>query len=166
MSKPWIILRIVVLMIALAGIGAIVAHYFIDIHIAKERLANLDSQVLETECGSIEYVRVGDGYPLLVLHGTMGGFDAGLQLAQPSIDARYQVISVSRFSYLRSPMPDAADVDMQADLYACLLDALGIHEVAVLTTSGGCSLYHSLCHALPRDDLSTYHGFSVCTREY
>ncbi len=137
MFKPWMIVRIVVVIVALSGIGAIAAHYFRDLHTAKERLASLDSQVLETECGSIEYVRVGDGYPVLVLHGTMGGFDAGLQLAEPLIDAGYQVISVSRFSYLRSPIPSNADVNMQADLYACLLDAMGIREVAVLTTSGG-----------------------------
>jgi hypothetical protein len=51
-------------------------------------------------------------------------------LANWTIDPEFQVISVSRFGYLRSPMPENATVAMQADAFACLLDSLGIKQAA------------------------------------
>ena len=104
---------------------------------ARKHINDLGSQVIKTDCGPIEYVRIGDGYPVLVVHGTMGGFDQGLLVAKPIIDAGFQVISISRFGYLQTPLPENASVDMQADAYACLLDELGIQRAAVFTFSGG-----------------------------
>jgi len=123
--------------IALAGTGAVTARYLREIRAARDRIDGLGSQVVETRCGPIEYARVGDGYPVLVVHGTFGGFDQGLLTARPLIEAGFQVIAVSRFGALRTPMPENATVDMQADAFACLLDALGIEKVAVFTASGG-----------------------------
>ena len=117
--------------------AAVVVRYSREIKAAHERIDGRSSQVINTACGPIEYARVGDGYPVLVVHGTMGGFDQGLLVAKPVIDAGFQVISVSRFGYLRSPLPENATVDMQADAYACLLDELGIQQAAVFTFSGG-----------------------------
>jgi pimeloyl-ACP methyl ester carboxylesterase len=93
--------------------------------------------VVQTPCGPIEYARVGQGYPVLVVHGDMGGFDQGLMTAKPVIDAGFQVISISRFGYLRTPMPAEASVNIQADTFACLLDALGIQQAAVFGFSAG-----------------------------
>ncbi len=137
MANFKIYLFAILVMVIVIGIGAVVARYLREINAARERLNSLGSQVIETACGPIEYARVGSGYPVLVVQGTFGGFDQGLVVAQPAIDAGFQVISVSRFGYLRSPMPEKASVDMQADAYACLLDALGIQQVAVMTVSGG-----------------------------
>jgi pimeloyl-ACP methyl ester carboxylesterase len=119
------------------GSVTVAVRYFRDINTARAHVDNLGSQVIETACGKIEYARMGDGYPVLVIHGAMGGFDVGFLLAKPLIDAGFQVISVSRFGYLRSPMPVDANLDRQADAYACLLDTLGIQQVAVYTVSGG-----------------------------
>jgi len=116
---------------------AVVARYQREISAARKRVDSLESQVIDTDCGPIEYARIGEGYPVLVVHGTLGGFDQGLLTAKPIIEAGFQVISVSRFGYLRSPMPENASVDRQADAYACLLDALGIQRVAVFTFSAG-----------------------------
>ena len=41
-------------------------------------------QVIETDCGPIEYARIGEGYPVLVVQGDMGGFDQGLMLVANS----------------------------------------------------------------------------------
>ena len=43
------------------GIVTVLAHYQRDIRAAREQLNNLGSQVIETDCGPIEYARVCDG---------------------------------------------------------------------------------------------------------
>jgi hypothetical protein len=53
----------------MVGIVAVMARYFREIRAAREQLAHLGSQVIETACGPIEYARVEDGYPVLVVHG-------------------------------------------------------------------------------------------------
>jgi pimeloyl-ACP methyl ester carboxylesterase len=132
-----IYLSVILISILAIGIVAVAARYLREINTARQKINNQGSQVIETACGTIEYARVGEGYPVLVVHGAMGGFDAGLMLAKPVIDAGFQIISVSRFGYLCSPLPAHANLNLQADAFACLLDTLGIQQVAVLTASGG-----------------------------
>ena len=127
---------VILLSILVIGMVAVVASYQREISAARERINNLGSQVIETDCGTIEFARVGEGYPVLVVHGLMGGFDQGLLQAE-FLDSKYQAIVVSRFGYLRSPMPEGADFNLQADIYACLLDELNISKVVVFGTSGG-----------------------------
>jgi pimeloyl-ACP methyl ester carboxylesterase len=121
----------------LAGAVITADRYHKAIRAARDRLTGLNSQVIETACGPVEYVRVGEGHPVLSVHGAMGGFDQGLWLAQAFNLTKYQVISVSRFGYLRSPVPPVANLDMQADAFAALLDALDIQQAAVFAVSGG-----------------------------
>jgi pimeloyl-ACP methyl ester carboxylesterase len=123
--------------IACVGTVAVAARYRREMRAARERIVSLGSQVIETGFGPIEYARIGQGYPVLVVHGDMGGFDQGLLVAKPVIDAAFQLISVSRFGYLRSPMPADANINRQVDAYACLLDALGIRQAAVFAFSAG-----------------------------
>jgi pimeloyl-ACP methyl ester carboxylesterase len=104
---------------------------------ARERIESLGSQLVETSCAPIEYARVGNGYPVLIVHGAMGGFDQGLMLANLLPDSGFQLISISRFGYLRSPMPANASVSLQADAFASLLDALDIPQAAVFAISAG-----------------------------
>jgi pimeloyl-ACP methyl ester carboxylesterase len=130
-------LLVILLGLIVIGIVVVVVRYQRDISAAREKVSALSSQVIKTDCGSIEYASAGNGYPVLVVHGTLGGFDQGLLTAKPLIDAGFQAISVSRFGYLRSPMPENASVDMQVDAYACLLNELGIQKVALFTFSGG-----------------------------
>lgn len=47
------------------------------------------------------------------------------------------VIAPSRFGYLGSTMPAGATVAAQADVYAALLDELGIDRLDVLAISSG-----------------------------
>jgi pimeloyl-ACP methyl ester carboxylesterase len=126
---------------AVVALVAVAVRYRIEISAVRRRLDSLNSQVIETGCGSIEYLRIGDGHPLLVVHGALGGFDQGLWVAQqtamsPDLSS-LQVISISRFGHLRSPVPAGADLDAQADAYACLLDDLEIPQAAVLALSSG-----------------------------
>ena len=121
----------------LIGVIVMTVSYRRAINTARKRLDRLGSQVIETAYGPIEFCHLGQGYPLLVIHGAMGGFDQGLWLAQSFDMLRYQVISVSRFGYLRSPLPPNANLDLQADAFASLLDTLRIPQAAVFAVSAG-----------------------------
>ena len=137
MPQFWSVFILVLSGIVLASIAAMLVRYFKDMRAARERVKSLGSKVIETPCGSIEYLRAGSGYPVLVVHGALGGFDQGWWLANGYDITKHQVISVSRFGYLRSPLPAKANLDMQADAFACLLDALKIQRAAVFAVSGG-----------------------------
>jgi pimeloyl-ACP methyl ester carboxylesterase len=123
--------------ILLLGGAAVTYRYRRDIKAALKQIDDLGSQVIETKCGPVEYARFGEGDPVLVVHGALGGFDQGLFVAR-NIDLRNnQIISVSRFGFLRSPVPPGATLDTQADAYAALLDGLDIRRAAVFAVSAG-----------------------------
>src|SRR5512138_1718657 len=105
-----------------AGIVLLLTRYWRDITAARQRIDSLGSQVIETDCGRVEYLRAGEGSPVLVVHGALGGVDQGLWLARSyDIAQHYQVIIPSRFGYLRSPVPPNANLSMQADAFVSLL---------------------------------------------
>jgi pimeloyl-ACP methyl ester carboxylesterase len=137
MPEFWIWFVIVLAGIVLMGITIVVVIYTKEISTARKRLDALGSQVIETGFGPIEYVRKGEGTPVLVIHGAMGGFDQGLWVAKSFDVTKHQVISISRFGYLRSPIPENPNLNMQADTFAGLLDVLGIRRVAVFGISAG-----------------------------
>ncbi len=99
--------------------------------------AALGSVVIETLCGPIEYQEAGAGAPLLMVHGSGGGHDQGMAFAGNLAQRGIRVIAMSRFGYLRTPMPAEASPAAQADAHVCLLDALGIARAAVLGGSAG-----------------------------
>jgi pimeloyl-ACP methyl ester carboxylesterase len=109
---------------------------------AKEQRANRDrlrgkSRVVETRCGPIEYAEIGSGPTVLVVHGAGGGFDQGMEFAEPIAKGGFHVVAMSRFGYLQTPMPVDASPAAQADAHVALLDALGIRRAAVLGASAG-----------------------------
>lgn len=95
------------------------------------------SVVLQTRCGPIEYQEAGTGVPLLAVHGSGGGHDQGMAFAAGLAPHGIRVIAMSRFGYLRTPMPAHASAAAQADAHVCLLDALGIPMAAVMGGSAG-----------------------------
>jgi len=97
------------------------------------------SRVIETKLGPIEYVDVGEGVPYLSLHGTPGGYDQSLasRNANPAAQEGVRTIAVSRPGYLRTPLSSGATFEQQADLFAALLDELGVKKVVVIASSGG-----------------------------
>jgi pimeloyl-ACP methyl ester carboxylesterase len=74
---------------------------------------------------------------VLVVHGAGGGYDQVLEFAEPLVDGGMRVIAMSRFGYLRTPLPRDASASAQADAHACLLEALGIRRAAVVGVSAG-----------------------------
>ena len=125
---------------ALAGAGLGVhrlrSSYLADLQAARARIAQ-GSRIVQTRSGPVEVGISAGSRPLLMIHGTGGGFDQGLHFAQRLTDAGWRVIAPSRFGYLRTPFPADASTDAQADALADLLDALGIHRLPVLGGSAG-----------------------------
>lgn len=107
-----------------------------DIRAARERVAG-GSRIVRTRCGSIEYAEAGQGPTVLVVHGAGGGWDQGLDFGRPLAAEGFRVVAMSRFGYLRTPLPADASAAAQADAHACLLDALGVPAAAIVGASAG-----------------------------
>lgn len=108
-----------------------------DLRAARRRLTDLHPQVAATSAGPVQYASRGTGQDVLLVHGVLGGFDAGLRLADGLLPDSSRVIAPSRFGYLGTPMPETPSVAMQADAHAALLDSLGVARAAVLAASAG-----------------------------
>ena len=107
-----------------------------DMKMASARAAQ-GGVLVATRCGQIEYQEAGTGAPLLMVHGSGGGHDQGMAFAGALAQQGIRVIAMSRFGYLRTPMPTDASAAAQADAHVCLLDALGIRQAGVLGGSAG-----------------------------
>jgi 2-hydroxy-6-oxonona-2,4-dienedioate hydrolase len=117
--------------------GTVIAWRFDHDIKAAFRHVSVGSRVVTTPCGPIEYQEAGSGIPLLAVHGSGGGFDQGMAFAEPLTKRGIKVIAMSRFGYLRTPMPFDASARAQADAHVCLLDALGIKTAAIMGGSAG-----------------------------
>lgn len=120
---------------ALAG-GTVRSAYRAEMDRAEERIAT-GSLTVATRSGRMEYSEKGAGRPILMIHGTGGGFDQGLHFAAPLVTAGYRVIAPSRFGYLGSDFPADSGTAAQADAFVDLLDALGIDRLPVAGGSAG-----------------------------
>jgi pimeloyl-ACP methyl ester carboxylesterase len=131
--------RAVSLLVGFLGVGLFglaYTSYQREIHHARERVST-GSHIVQTPCGPIEYALAGDGPPVLVVHGAGGGYDQGLEFGEPLVHRGFRLIAMSRFGYLRTPLPTDASASAQADAHACLLDALQIRRAAVVGASAG-----------------------------
>ncbi|KCZ71099.1 putative hydrolase or acyltransferase of alpha/beta superfamily [Candidatus Methanoperedens nitroreducens] len=135
MSKLSLILGFLGGIIVVIGVVTYLS-YQSDISTARERVL-AGSKVIETASGPIEYADIGDGYPVLVVHGAGGGYDQGVILSKVLLNDDFRVIAPSRFGFLRTPLPDNASFAAQADVFADLLDELNISRVAVVGISAG-----------------------------
>jgi 2-hydroxy-6-oxonona-2,4-dienedioate hydrolase len=133
--------------LVVAALAVVWVFYRRDVAREAERVAH-GSQVANTRCGPIEYAALGDGPTVLLVHGAGGGFDQGLGIAQELAARGIKVVAMSRFGYLRTPLPADATPAAQADAHACLLDALGIERAAIVGISAGApsSLQFALRH--------------------
>jgi 2-hydroxy-6-oxonona-2,4-dienedioate hydrolase len=101
-------------------------------HIAVE-----GAPVARTSAGPIEYAEVGEGVPVLSIHGAGGGWDQGLANVADVLDAGFRVIAPSRFGYLGTPLPRDPSVSAQAEAHAALLSSLGVDTAVVVGVSAG-----------------------------
>jgi pimeloyl-ACP methyl ester carboxylesterase len=101
-----------------------------------ERLET-ESSMLETIQGPIEYRKYGTGPAVLIAHGSPGGYDQGYAVSKLIESEQLTFIAFSRPGYLRTPLGAVTTPEAQADLYAALLDALGIEQAVIIGISGG-----------------------------
>lgn len=95
-------------------------------------------EVADTPLGPVEYAVAGEGAPVLVVHGTPGGWDQAAAMAGFLGRAGgVRAILPSRPGYLGTELAGRESIDAQADLHAALLDALGAERAGVLCWSGG-----------------------------
>jgi 2-hydroxy-6-oxonona-2,4-dienedioate hydrolase len=103
----------------------------------KQITKTYEAREIYSPFGTIEYLDVGEGIPVLVSHGTMGGWDHGYMMADRLLGLGYRLIVPSRFGYLKSSIPSEPGFETQADCFGYLLDKLGIQKLAVLGLSAG-----------------------------
>jgi 2-hydroxy-6-oxonona-2,4-dienedioate hydrolase len=70
-----------VILVAALAIGS---RYERDLAAAAESAAQ-GSKVVDTRCGPIEVQQAGQGAPLLMIHGSGGGHDQGMDFARPLV---------------------------------------------------------------------------------
>ena len=128
---------VALLVAGITGVVALALLFHQAMRRAEARVAAPLSHVMATQHGALEYSEAGRGAPLLMIHGTGGGFDQGLAFAQPLTAMGYRVIAPSRFGYLRSGFPADHSAAAQADALVELLDALGIEKAAIAGGSAG-----------------------------
>ena len=98
------------------------------------------SAVVTTPRGPVEYAEIGQGPPVLYMHGTPGGYDQMYRVLRAEYgDAGppFRAIVPSRPGYLRTPLEAGRTFAEQADTMAALLDQLKIERAAVVGISGG-----------------------------
>ncbi len=126
----------VVLAMPAAASAAVWPGFKRTVEFHRQRVSH-GSQVITSPFGDIEYAVAGEGAPVLMLHGSGGGFDQAIDSSGPLHAGGFKVIATSRFGYLRTANPVAASPEMQADAYVHLLDHLKIERVPALGFSAG-----------------------------
>lgn len=129
-------LLVAIVLAAIACAAGIYGLYRRDLNAARARIAGA-SEMAQTSFGAVEYAVLGQGEPILAVHGAAGGFDQGLDMTGALAARGFRVIAPSRFGYLRSARPAGLTTAMQADAYAELLDRLGVQRVVVIGISAG-----------------------------
>lgn len=97
---------------------------------------NVESQILSTTAGRVEACVMGDGRPVLLVHGTLGNWRQMLALGS-DLSSGHAAILVSRPGYGRTPLETGRSYCEQAVAFAALLDVLGFDRVAIIGVSAG-----------------------------
>jgi pimeloyl-ACP methyl ester carboxylesterase len=114
------------------------SRYRQDMQRAWNRIAAIPTGKLETRFGTVEYAERGAGPPVLVCHGVFGCHADGVDgWWTRMLGEGFRIVASSRFGYFGSTLPPHASPASQAQVYALLLDRLGIDRVAILAYSAG-----------------------------
>lgn len=96
------------------------------------------SAVTETARGAVQYADLGEGAPVLFVHGSPGGWDQGELMSRFLVAGGFRVIAPSRPGYVATPLTDTnGTADGTAELLVALMDHVGIERFAVMCWSGG-----------------------------
>jgi hypothetical protein len=108
--RAWLITAAALSIAALAGAAGYAAGAYREaVSGARRRVDSLRSQLANAgPHGALEYAVAGHSTPLLMVHGTGGGFDQGLLFAHALKQRGFAVMAPSRFGYLRSSFPQDA----------------------------------------------------------
>ena len=104
----------------------------------KELISNLPgpSNLIQTVKGQIEYQVEGNSNDyILVFHGSPSSYQT--EDYSDFVEQGFSIIRVSRPGYYRTPLSMGKTTCEQADMFAQLLDTLGIDSVYVSAISGG-----------------------------
>jgi pimeloyl-ACP methyl ester carboxylesterase len=93
-------------------------------------------KIIETPKGKIELSQIGEGSPILYLHGSLSNCNNDMGY-QPLIDAGYSIITPSRPGYGNTPVSSGKTAEQAADLLNELLIYLKLDSVIVIAVSGG-----------------------------
>ncbi|CAI7979736.1 Alpha/beta hydrolase [Frankia sp. Hr75.2] len=115
------------------------SRYRRDLAAARRRLAAPPAplRTVSTPQGAVEYLDLGEGTPVLVVHGNNGGWDQAADWSRRRLGPGHRTIAVSRYGYLGSELPPGATTTGQADALAALLDALSLDRAHVVSLSAG-----------------------------
>jgi 2-hydroxy-6-oxonona-2,4-dienedioate hydrolase len=93
--------RVILGSVALAGAipaGLIYRQYQHDMSLAYRRISS-GGKIIEAACGPIQYTEFGEGAPMLIVHGSGGGYDQGEYFAR-LIGGNCRWVAPSRFGFL------------------------------------------------------------------
>jgi pimeloyl-ACP methyl ester carboxylesterase len=122
-------------------------------------------KTVETSVGPVEVAVQGSGPPVMLIHGTPGGWDSSVAMGKFLVDGGFELIAPSRPGYLGTPLGDRTGIDDQADLLAALLDELGHDRAGVLSWSGGGPSGYRLAVRHP-DRVSALVAFASVSKAY
>ncbi len=122
-----------VLSFILISIAVLIICFYLRWKINFKNILHANSHIIETEAGTIEYIKKGSSGPcILFLHGSPGGCDQA-----PKPFHGFQLLAPSRPGYLSTPLNVGRTPSEQAKSCASLIDALKIEKVIVIGVSGG-----------------------------
>jgi pimeloyl-ACP methyl ester carboxylesterase len=96
----------------------------------------MDSQIIQTASGPIEYTLQGSGPLLLVSHGVSSSCYSN-ELARPLAEAGFQVLTPSRPGYGHTPLSVGMSAAQAAQAFMALMDSLSFQKCSVVAVSGG-----------------------------
>ncbi|MCL2052478.1 MAG: alpha/beta hydrolase [Lachnospiraceae bacterium] len=128
----WIILGVIAVFCIITAI-----QFNNEMKAAYKRLSAYDVRTIDTEFGTMSYVDEGNGEAILISHGIFGGYDQGYTSLSQLTGSGYRRISVSRFGYPGSELPENPSPVNQARVFLKLLDDLQIDKAYILATSAG-----------------------------
>ncbi|HEV8480486.1 MAG TPA: alpha/beta fold hydrolase, partial [Candidatus Eisenbacteria bacterium] len=119
------------------------------------RLAS-GGRLIETARGPVEYDDVGQGTPVLFVHGAPGGYDQARIVSDHYELSDFRLIGPSRPGYLRTPLTRGRSTLEQAEMLAALLDALDVDRVPVIAHSTGAAIAIHFAARYPQRTLGLY----------